>query len=120
MEPFRKNDVVRLDIERFGSAGEGVAHLPGGMVVFVAGALPGETCQVQLLKVGKTAAWGRMQQVCAPSSARRAPDCGSYPRCGGCQFRHAAEGGRRPPAHWGRRSPRFRNFRGRFYSTLSQ
>ena len=34
MEPFRKNDVVRLDIERFGSAGEGVAHLPGGMVVF--------------------------------------------------------------------------------------
>ena len=29
MEPFRKNDVVRLDIERFGSAGEGVAHLPG-------------------------------------------------------------------------------------------
>ena len=89
MEPFRKNDVVRLDIERFGSAGEGVAHLPGGMVVFVAGALPGETCQVQLLKVGKTAAWGRMQQVCAPSSARRAPDCGSYPRCGGCQFRHA-------------------------------
>ena len=56
MEPFRKNDVVRLDIERFGSAGEGVAHLPGGMVVFVAGALPGETCQVQLLKVGKTAA----------------------------------------------------------------
>lgn len=89
MEPFRKNDVVRLDIERFGSAGEGVAHLPGGMVVFVAGALPGETCQVQLLKVGKTAAWGRIQQVCAPSSARRAPDCGSYPRCGGCQFRHA-------------------------------
>lgn len=89
MEPFRKNDVVRLDIERFGSAGEGVAHLPGGMVVFVAGALPGETCQVQLLKVGKTAAWGRMQQVCTPSSARRAPDCGSYPRCGGCQFRHA-------------------------------
>ena len=69
MEPFRKNDVVRLDIERFGSAGEGVAHLPGGMVVFVAGALPGETCQVQLLKVGKTAAWGRMQQVCAPSPA---------------------------------------------------
>ena len=89
MEPFRKNDVVRLDIERFGSAGEGVAHLPGGMVVFVAGALPGETCQVQLLKVGKTAAWGRIQQVCTPSSARRAPDCGSYPRCGGCQFRHA-------------------------------
>ena len=88
MESFRKNDVVRLDIERFGSAGEGVAHLPGGMVVFVAGALPGETCQVQLLKVGKTAAWGRVRQVCAPASARRAPDCGCYPRCGGCQFRH--------------------------------
>ena len=105
MEPFRKNDVVRLwgnllqNAVTYGqagghiwmklSAGEGVAHLPGGMVVFVAGALPGETCQVQLLKVGKTAAWGRMQQVCTPSSARRAPDCGSYPRCGGCQFRHA-------------------------------
>ena len=79
MEPFRKNDVVRLDIERFGSAGEGVAHLPGGMVVFVAGALPGETCQVQLLKVGKTAAWGKAAPA-SPCPGRRF--CGAAPARG--------------------------------------
>ena len=88
MEQFRKNDIVRLEIERCGSAGEGVAHLPNGMAVFVAGAIPGETCEVQLLKVGRTAAWGRVRQVLRPSPARLAPDCPYYPKCGGCQFRH--------------------------------
>lgn len=87
-QPYRKNDVVRLEILRCGTAGEGVAHLPGGMVVFVAGAIPGETCQVQLLKVGKTAAWGRVHQLITPSPARLSPDCPQYPKCGGCRFRH--------------------------------
>ena len=87
-QPYRKNDVVRLEILRCGTAGEGVAHLPGGMVVFVAGAIPGETCQVQLLKVGKTAAWGRVHQLITPSPARLSPHCPQYPKCGGCRVRH--------------------------------
>ena len=54
----KKNEVYPLRIEGYGSAGEGVARLDG-QAVFVKGALAGELCQVQLLKVGKSAAWGR-------------------------------------------------------------
>lgn len=83
----KKNQVHTLTIEDYGSAGEGVARL-NGQAVFVKGALAGETCQVQLLKVGKAAAWGRVAAVEVPSPQRQTPDCPQYPQCGGCQLRH--------------------------------
>ena len=83
----KKNDVVPLRIEGWGSAGEGVARLDG-QAVFVRGAMPGELCSVQLLKVGRTAAWGRVAEVLEPSPARQVPDCPQFPKCGGCQLRH--------------------------------
>ena len=85
--PPKKNEIYPLRIENYGSSGEGVARLDG-QAVFVKGAIPGELCAVQLLKVGKTAAWGRVAEVLEPSPARQAPDCPLYPRCGGCQLRH--------------------------------
>ena len=83
----KKNEQHPLRIEGYGSAGEGVARLEG-QAVFVKGALAGEICQVQLLKVGKSAAWGRLTQVLTPVPGRQSPDCPRYPRCGGCQLRH--------------------------------
>jgi len=83
----KKNDIVRLTIERCGLAGEGISHLDG-QVVFVSGGIPGEVCDVQLLKVGKTAIWGRVHALVDGSPARVAADCPYYPKCGGCQFRH--------------------------------
>lgn len=83
----KKNEQHPLRIEGYGSAGEGVARLEG-QAVFVKGALAGEICQVQLLKVGKSAAWGRATQVLTPVPGRQSPDCPRYPRCGGCQLRH--------------------------------
>lgn len=83
----KKNEQHPLRIEGYGSAGEGVARLEG-QAVFVKGALAGEVCQVQLLKVGKSAAWGRVTQVLTPVPSRQSPDCPRYPRCGGCQLRH--------------------------------
>ena len=83
----KKNQVVQLRMEGYGSAGEGVARLEG-QAVFVKGALKGELCTVQLLKVGKSAAWGKVNQVLEPAPGRQTPDCPQYPRCGGCQLRH--------------------------------
>ena len=100
----KKNEVYPLRIEGYGSAGEGVARLDG-QAVFVKGALAGELCQVQLLKVGKSAAWGRVAEVTEPSPGRQVPDCPQYPKCGGCQLRHMTYAEElnfspgRPPAH---------------------
>lgn len=88
MEQFHKNQIIPLVIEGYGSDAEGVAHLPDGRVCFVPGALRGERCAVRLLKVGKTAAWGRVEEILAPSSARQEPDCPHFPKCGGCSLRH--------------------------------
>ncbi len=77
-----------LAIRGYGSDGQGVASLPDGMTCFVSGALRGETCLVQLDKVGKTAAWGHVKKVLEPSPARLSPDCPWYALCGGCALRH--------------------------------
>lgn len=87
MVSARKNQLVPLTIEGYSSDGDGVARLDG-MAVFVKGALRGEECLVRLLKVGRSAAWGRVEEVRAPSPARQSPDCPHFPQCGGCVLRH--------------------------------
>ncbi|MCD8143840.1 MAG: 23S rRNA (uracil(1939)-C(5))-methyltransferase RlmD [Oscillospiraceae bacterium] len=87
MAELRKNGLVKLKIENWSGDGSGVARLDG-LVVFVKGALVGETCMVRLETVHKNAAWGHMEKLLEPSPARVEPDCPYYPRCGGCQLRH--------------------------------
>lgn len=85
---MKKNETVELTITGYGTDGEGVARTEDGQVVFVKGALKGERCRVKLMKVGKTAAWGRLNEVLEPSPARQRTDCPYYPKCGGCHLRH--------------------------------
>lgn len=87
----QKNQIVTLTIDAYSSEGDGIARLDG-MAVFVKGALRGEVCRVKLLKVGKTAAWGKVEQVVTPSPERQKSDCPHYPKCGGCALRHMTYG----------------------------
>ena len=84
---MKKNDICRVTIEGYTSQGLGVARLPEG-VVFVHQALAGETCEIQLLKVGKHESYARVLRVLEPSPERLAPDCPIYGKCGGCALRH--------------------------------
>jgi len=77
-----------LAVTGFSADGGGVARLPDGMTCFVAGALPGETCLVQLDKVGKSMAWGHVKKIMEPSPDRVTPDCPYFSACGGCALRH--------------------------------
>ena len=79
---------LELTITGYDTYGAGVSRLPDGMAVFVDRALKGETCLVQLDKVGKSAAWGHVAKVLSPSPARTAPDCPHFAACGGCALRH--------------------------------
>lgn len=79
---------LSLTITGYDSCGAGVSRLPDGMAVFVSGALKGETCRVQLDKVGKSAAWGHVIEVEVPSPARLSSDCPHFVNCGGCSLRH--------------------------------
>ena len=82
-----KNQRCTAQITGYSAEGLGVCRVEG-QVVFVHGAVRGETCRIQLMKVLKKVAYARVEEVLTPSPARIVPDCPHFGRCGGCQFRH--------------------------------
>ena len=84
---LKKNQIHTVRIEGYADGGAGVARI-GGRVVFVQGALRGETCEILLLKVNKNVAYAKLNKLLSPSAHRLTPDCPYYPRCGGCVWRH--------------------------------
>ena len=87
MPALEQTRIYRAHIDGYSSEGLGIARIDG-QVVFVHGAVRGETCDVLVMKVLKNAAFGKIAALADPSPARRQPDCPYYGRCGGCDFRH--------------------------------
>lgn len=71
----------------FTSEGAGVCRIKG-RAVFVPRALPGETWRVRIVKVTKTAVFGRGEERLTTSPERVEPDCPNFGRCGGCNLMH--------------------------------
>ena len=92
MDELRKNGEYVCTVTGCTSEGLGVGRI-GGRAVFIRDALPGEECRVQLLKVSRSAVYGRVLQRHTVSPLRTAPDCPLYGRCGGCDWRHVTYAG---------------------------
>ena len=84
---MHKNQVFTAEITGCTSQGFGVARLEN-RAVFVRGAIPGETCEIKLVKVTKTVVYGRLERVLVPSPHRTEPVCPHFGACGGCDFMH--------------------------------
>ena len=84
---MQKNEIYPAEVTGYTSEGLGVCRIEG-RAVFVRGAIAGEKCRVRILKAGKTAVWGRLEQVLEPSPHRTAPACPWFGKCGGCDFLH--------------------------------
>lgn len=82
MLPPQMLEVVDLSHE-----GQGIARLDG-RVVFIDGALPGETVEAQLLHKRKGIQEARLLKVVTPSVERIDPFCQHYEVCGGCAGQH--------------------------------
>ena len=87
MDELWKNAEYECSIVGCTSEGLGVARI-GGRAVFIRDALPGEDCRVQILKVSRTAVYGRVLERRSVSPHRIVPDCPHYGKCGGCDWRH--------------------------------
>ena len=59
-----------------------------GRVIFVTGAIPGETVRVEVVEDKGRFAHARAVEVLDPSPDRVAPRCPHFPECGGCQWQH--------------------------------
>lgn len=85
---MKKNEICRLTIGGYTADGLGVGRTREGFAVFVPGAARGDVLEVQLVKVLKTYAFGRIMGISEPSPYRVEPDCPHFGKCGGCDFRH--------------------------------
>lgn len=82
--------------DRFATGGEAIARDDDGRVVFVRGALPGETVVAELTHVKRDWARAQVVEVAVPSPHRRRPPCASRRAgCGGCGWQHIAHDAQR-------------------------
>ncbi len=81
--------MVELNVHALDAGGHGIARNPEGKVVFVEGALGGETVEAQLVRSKPKFDTARTVRVLKESFGRRVPPCPYYDHCGGCAIQHA-------------------------------
>jgi 23S rRNA (uracil1939-C5)-methyltransferase len=81
--------LVELNVHALDAGGHGIARNCAGKVVFVEGALGGETVEAQLLRSKPKFDTARTVRVLKASFGRREPPCPYYDSCGGCAIQHA-------------------------------
>ena len=79
----------QLTIENYNSEGQGVARWEN-QVIFVPGALKGETVWAELSSRKKNYCLAKLTAIQKASPHRVSPPCPYFARCGGCQLQHMA------------------------------
>lgn len=76
------------------AGGDAIGRMPSGKVVFIEGALPGETVDVELTDTRKDYSRAVVSRVIEASAERVEPPCPHVvDGCGGCQWQHLSLGG---------------------------
>ena len=82
----RKPPIENLLLTAYAAEGKSIGHTPEGKVVFVAGAVPGDTVTVLPQKEKKAFVEGRLLRVTELSPDRVTPFCPHFGLCGGCKW----------------------------------
>ena len=91
LPPLQKNEVLTLAITDLNNLGCGVGRSEDGQVVFVKGAVTGDTVRAKVIKVAKHYAVARLEEVRIPSPYRSAETfCKAPMACGGCTYRNVS------------------------------
>ncbi len=85
---LRKNDIINLNITAMSSEGVGIGRTQDGLAVFVPMSAVGDELIVKILKVKKTLAYGKIEEIITPSPDRITPECNAFRLCGGCVYSH--------------------------------
>lgn len=78
-----------VHIDRLVHGGWGLSRLPSGKVALVAGALPGETVRIRILREAGGHVEAKIETLLQPAPERIHPPCPHYAHCGGCNLQHA-------------------------------
>ena len=70
--------------------GKGVCHVEN-IVVFVDGAVKGESCNIEITKIYPRYAYAVCKEILEKAEHRITPVCSCYGKCGGCSFLHITQ-----------------------------
>ncbi|MFN3691400.1 MAG: 23S rRNA (uracil(1939)-C(5))-methyltransferase RlmD [Fervidobacterium sp.] len=73
-------------IERMAYGGYGLGKLPGGKLIFIEGAYPGELVEATISDEKSDVAFGKIFKIVEKADYRRKPQCKYFGKCGGCQL----------------------------------
>jgi 23S rRNA (uracil1939-C5)-methyltransferase len=76
-----------VDIDALDHEGHGIARADG-KVIFVDGALPGETAEISIYRRQPRHDAANTLRILRPSATRATPGCPHYGLCGGCSLQH--------------------------------
>jgi 23S rRNA (uracil1939-C5)-methyltransferase len=82
---MKKNDILTVKIESITDLGFGVAK-PEGFVIFVSGAVPGDECEIKIIKATPSYAVGRVEKTLAKSKMRDCSRC-TISACSSCAYK---------------------------------
>lgn len=80
--------LTQIKVESLVQKGEGLGHTRDGKVVFVSGALGGETVLARITEQKRDFSRAVVEQILKPSPDRVEPVCPYYGICGGCDLMH--------------------------------
>ncbi len=83
--PVKRGGEYELEVDRLAFGGAGVARVDN-YVIFVKGALPGETVKARIQKRKSGHAEARMLEIITPSPERQQAPCPYFEWCGGCTW----------------------------------
>tara|TARA_B100000609_G_scaffold199568_1_gene204262 strand:- start:26445 stop:27581 length:1137 start_codon:yes stop_codon:yes gene_type:complete len=90
LAPFQIGEVIEVEILSLSyGGGRGVARFRD-FVIFIPFTAPGDRARVEILKIAKSFAEGKLLDLIEKSPHRVSPPCPVYGKCGGCCFQHVS------------------------------
>lgn len=80
-----KDEIIETQIDSVAFEGKSIARVDG-LVVFIAGGVPGDVVKAQIYKKKKDYAEAKLLEVVTPSSHRVEAPCTYFGVCGGCRW----------------------------------
>jgi 23S rRNA (uracil1939-C5)-methyltransferase len=84
-----RGEELEIMLDSVAEDGRSVGRVDG-LVVFVQGAVPGDTVRARVTGVKKHFLEARTESIIHPSPRRTAPRCRAFGLCGGCRWQHLA------------------------------
>ncbi|HYM20987.1 MAG TPA: 23S rRNA (uracil(1939)-C(5))-methyltransferase RlmD [Candidatus Kapabacteria bacterium] len=83
-----RGDILELSTTSVAFEGNAVARREDGYVIFIEGALSGESVRAEITRSKSQFAEAKLREVITASPDRRAPICQYFGTCGGCSLLH--------------------------------